>query len=476
MDDRDSLAAGDLARSFAGLRAAADGDPNPTHAQRDRWLAALETMLGEHTEALIAAIAADFGHRSAHETRLLEVLPSLEAIRFARRHLRQWMEPDPRRVARGFLPGSAHVRREPLGVVGIVVPWNYPLYLALGPLVGALAAGNRVLIKLSELVPATARLMQVLLDAAFGADELRTVLGDADVGRAFARLPFDHLLFTGSTAVGREIMRAAAENLTPVTLELGGKSPAIVADGYPLAHAAERIVLGKCLNAGQTCIAPDYALVPAASVVDFLQEAARAAASLYPDPLDGADYTAIVNDRHYARLSAWLAQAQAAGARVVPLLPGCDPDPRSRRLPPVAVVGAPEDCALMQEEIFGPVLPVVAYGALEEAIRYVARRPHPLALYCFDHDAARIERVLREVKAGGVTVNDVLYQIAQEDLPFGGLGPSGVGRYHGREGFLTFTNAKAVLHQSRWAPATLVRPPFAGAIDRLIRSLTTARR
>jgi acyl-CoA reductase-like NAD-dependent aldehyde dehydrogenase len=468
--------AGALEACFDRLRAAADADPCPTQDRRERWLAALEGVLADHAEAFATAIAADFGHRSGHETRLLEILPSLEAIRFARRHLARWMAPEPRRTSRWFLPGSASVRYEPLGVVGIVVPWNYPLYLGFAPLVAALAAGNRVLLKLSELAPCTARLLQARLAHAFDEGEVRAVLGGAGAGRAFARLPFDHLLFTGSTAVGREIMRAAAGHLTPVTLELGGKSPAIVAEGYPLAHAAERIVLGKCLNAGQTCIAPDYALVPAGALEDFLDEAERAAIVLYPNPLTSADYTAIVNRRHYDRLIGWLAEAEAAGARIVPLVPGCAPDPQSRRIPPVAVIGARPDCALMREEIFGPVLPVVACASLDEAIGYVMRRPRPLALYLFDRDEARIERVLRETKAGGVTVNDVLYHIAQEDLPFGGVGASGMGRYHGRDGFLAFSNAKAVLHQSRWAPATFLRPPYVGRVDRLIRYLTAPRR
>jgi coniferyl-aldehyde dehydrogenase len=461
-----------LAAAFACLRVAADAQPNPSRSRRDGWLASLERLVAANVEAFATAIAADFGHRSPHETRLLEVLPGLEAIRFARGHLEHWTAPEPRRVSFGFRPGSASVRYEPKGVVGIMVPWNYPLYLAVAPLAGALAAGNRVLLKLSEFAPGTAELMRSLLADTFGQDEVCAVVGDPELGRAFARLPFDHLLFTGSTAVGREVMRAAAENLTPVTLELGGKSPAIVADGYPLAHAAERIVLGKCLNAGQTCIAPDYALVPEVAVDAFLDEAIRAAGELYPSFPDSRDYTAIVNEHHFARLTGWLAEAKAAGARLVPLLPGLVPDPASRRIPPVAVLGAAETCSLVQEEVFGPVLPVVGYRSLDEAIQYVARRPRPLALYYFDHDEASIERVLAETKAGGVTINDVLFHIAQEDLPFGGIGASGMGRYHGREGFLAFSNAKAVMHQSRWSPATFLHPPYTGRVDRLIRYLT----
>jgi acyl-CoA reductase-like NAD-dependent aldehyde dehydrogenase len=467
---------GTLWECFERMRAAAKSEPYPVHARRDRQLEALAQILRAHVEDFCASIAADFGGRSSHETRLLEVLPTVEAIQFARKQLQHWMAPDRRKTSRWFLPGSASVCYEPLGVVGIMASWNYPIYLALAPLVGALAAGNRVMVKLSELAPKTGRLMQGLLADAFPHDEVRAYIGEADVGRAFAQLPFDHLLFTGSTRVGREVLKAAAANLTPVTLELGGKSPAIVADGYPLAHAAERIVLGKCLNAGQTCIAPDYALVPAGGLDAFLQEASRAAGEFYPDRLRSPDYTAIVNDRHFERLLRWLSEAKAAGARVVPLMSGLEPDAHSRRIPPVAVIGAPDDCALMREEIFGPLLPVVTYGSLDEAIGYVAGRPRPLALYYFVDDRARIEQVLKETKAGGMTINDVLFHIVQEDLPFGGVGASGMGRYHGREGFVTFSNAKAVLHQSRWAPATLMRPPYRGGVDRIIRYLTSVRR
>jgi acyl-CoA reductase-like NAD-dependent aldehyde dehydrogenase len=460
---------------LARLRLAADADPYPPYEVRDRWLAALEGLVRDHTQDFADSIAADFGHRSPHETWLLEVLPSLEGIRHARHHLKAWMAPEPRRTSRWFLPGAASVHHEPLGVVGIMVPWNYPLYLALAPLVGALAAGNRVLLKLPETAPRTAALIERLLAGSFADGEVRAVGGDTAVGRQFARLPFDHLLFTGSTAVGREVMKAAAESLTPVTLELGGKSPAIVAEGYPMAHAAQRIVLGKCLNAGQTCIAPDYALVPADRLDDFLQEASRAASQLYPDPLGSPDYTAIVNDRHYQRLMGWLTEAEAAGARTVPLIAGSAPDPKTRRIPPVAVIGAPDHCTMMREEIFGPWLPVVGYDSLPAAIGHVATRPRPLALYYFDHDRGRIEQVLTQAKAGGVTINDVIYHIAQEDLPFGGLGASGMGRYHGRDGFVTFSNAKAVLHQSHLAPAGMLRPPYRGRMDRLIRFLASVR-
>ena len=337
-----------LEATFRSLQAAARRDLFPPLAERDRRLARLEQCLLRHADSLAAAISADFGHRSTSETQLLELVPCLQAIRHAREHLPRWLAPERRAASRWFLTASASVLHQPLGVVGIIVPWNYPLFLAVSPLVGGLAAGNRVMLKLSELAPRTAEAMRAVLQDAFAADQVYAALGPADVGAAFSRLPFDHLLFTGSTAVGRLVMQAASANLTPVTLELGGKSPAIVADGYPMVHAAERIVLGKSLNAGQTCIAPDYVLVPARALDAFLTEAASAAQRLYPDVMHTADYSSIVNETHFGRLTAWLKDAQSMGARVVPLVAGCEPDPRTRRIPPTAIVGAPEHCSVMQ--------------------------------------------------------------------------------------------------------------------------------
>jgi acyl-CoA reductase-like NAD-dependent aldehyde dehydrogenase len=449
-----------LEATFRSLQAAARRDLFPPLAERDRRLARLEQCLLRHADSLAAAISADFGHRSTSETQLLELVPCLQAIRHAREHLPRWLAPERRAASRWFPTASASVLHQPLGVVGIIVPWNYPLFLAVSPLVGGLAAGNRVMLKLSELAPRTAEAMRAVLQDAFAADQVYAALGPADVGAAFSRLPFDHLLFTGSTAVGRLVMQAASANLTPVT---------IVADGYPMVHAAERIVLGKSLNAGQTCIAPDYVLVPARALDAFLTEAASAAQRLYPDVMHTADYSSIVNETHFGRLTAWLKDAQSMGARVVPLVAGCEPDPRTRRIPPTAIVGAPEHCSVMQEEIFGPLLPVVPYEALDEAIAYVAARPRPLALYYFDHEGAHVERVLHETIAGGVTINDVLMHIAQEDLPFGGVGASGMGHYHGRDGFMTFSHAKAVFRQSRINPGALLSPPYGQVFKRVVR-------
>jgi coniferyl-aldehyde dehydrogenase len=358
---------------------------------------------------------------------------------------------------------------QPLGTVGIVVPWNYPVLLAVAPLAGALAAGNRVMVKMSELAPATAALFARLVAERFAADELAVVEGGVPVAQAFVALPFDHLLYTGSTAVGRSVMRAAADNLTPVTLELGGKCPAIVGPGYPLAHAAERIVVGKTMNAGQTCIAPDYVLVPAGSERRFLEEAKRVTAACYPDLARSPDYSTIVNTRHFERLLALLEDARAKGAEIVDLAPDAAPDARTRRLPPAALLGANDAMRVMQEEIFGPLLPVVAYSSLDEAIAYVNARARPLALYVFDRDTANVERVLARTVSGGVTVNDTILHIAQEDLPFGGVGPSGMGRYHGRDGFETFSVRKAVFYQSRLNGAGLFKPPYTERVRALLK-------
>jgi len=460
-----------LRSTFALQRDAFGRAPYPDAETRDRSLSALGRLLHENIGAIAAAIAGDFGHRSHHETELLEIFPSLEAVEHARRNLRNWMKPQRRRVSLWFQPGRAEIMAQPVGVVGIVVPWNYPIYLAVGPLVGALAAGNRAMVKMSELAPATGALFEALVANYFRQDEVCVINGEVAVARAFGELPFDHLLFTGSTAVGRTVMRAAADNLTPVTLELGGKSPAILGPDYPVAAAAERILVGKCLNAGQTCIAPDYALVPEGRVREFTEAAARVVSECYPDPMRSPDYTAIVNDRHFARLAGYLDEARARGAQVRSLAPEAMPDPATRRFPPTLVNYAPDDCRLMREEIFGPILPVVPYRDLEDAIAYVNARPRPLALYYFDRDERRIARVLTSTIAGGVTINDTLLHIAQERLPFGGVGPSGMGNYHGRDGFDAFSKRKSVFRQARLNAIGLFNPPYGKRFERLMRLL-----
>jgi aldehyde dehydrogenase (NAD+)/coniferyl-aldehyde dehydrogenase len=464
------VAGGDLAATHARLREAAAGDSNPDWRRRDAWLDALERLLRENMPAIAEAIRSDFGNRSLHETQLLELFPSFEAIRHARRHLKSWMRPERRAVSMWFLPGRARVLHQPLGVVGVIVPWNYPLYLAVGPLVAALAAGNRVMVKMSEYTPATSELFARLVAKYFAADEVAVVQGDAGVAQAFARLPFGHLLFTGSTKVGYSVMRAAAENLTPVTLELGGKSPAILGPDYPLEKFAERVMVGKTMNAGQTCIAPDYVLVPAGQAREFIAAARKVVDACYPDILRTPDYSSIVGERHYRRLLGLIEDARGHGAEVVPLA-SAEPDAATRRIPPVALLNVGADMQAMQEEIFGPILPVVGYRDLDEAIRYVNARPNPLALYYFDHDRGRIDHVLERTLSGGVTINDTLLHIAQDSLPFGGVGESGKGHYHGFEGFEAFSKKKAVFFQSRANGMGLLKPPYGKVFERMVKLL-----
>lgn len=415
------------------------------------------------------AISRDFGHRSAHETDLLEVFPSLSGIAHALSHGRRWMRGERRATGKWFLPAGSRVTPQPLGVAGIIVPWNYPLYLAVGPLTAALVAGNRAMLKLSEFTPAFGALFEALAANHFAADEVAVVNGDAKLAAEFSSLPFDHLLFTGSTSVGRHVMRAAAENLTPVTLELGGKSPAIVAPGYPVARAASRILLGKCLNAGQTCIAPDYVLVPAGTEQAFIEAAKACVARMYPQILSTPDYSSIVSARHFERLAGYAEEAKAQGATLHPLAAHAEaPDPASRRMPPVILTGVKDGMRVMQDEIFGPLLPVVGYADPGAAIAYVNARPRPLALYLFDNDQSRIDEVLARTTAGGVTINDTLLHIAQESLPFGGVGPSGMGQYHGVEGFLTFSKMKPVFRQSRFNGVSLFNPPYGPRTAKMI--------
>ena len=460
-----------LDAAFARIRQASRADLLVPLAERRRRLDALEALLRDNIDALCAAGSADFGQRSQHETRLLEIFPSIEGIRHTRRHLTRWSKPQRRSVSLWFQPGRAEVRPQPLGCIGIVTPWNYPIYLAIGPLTAAFAAGNRALVKMSEFTPSTATVLAELARRYFTADELAIVEGDMAVAEAFTRLPFDHLLFTGSTAVGRHVMRAAADTLKPVTMELGGKSPAIIAPDYPLEKAAARILTGKCLNAGQTCIAPDYVFVPAGQEEAFCLAARRIVAKSYPDIARNSDYTSIVNERHYQRLSGYLEDAKTRGATLVPLAE-CPPDGANRRcLPPTLILGANDDMLIMQNEIFGPLLPVFTYDRLDDALAFINRRDRPLALYLFDNDRQRIRDVLDHTVAGGVTINDTILHIAQENLPFGGVGPSGMGHYHGHEGFLTFSKLKPVFYQARINTIGLFNPPYGKLFERLLKVL-----
>ncbi len=457
--------------ALAAARRGFESDRMPSANSRRQALTKLEQMLVANSAAIADAIREDFGNRSKHETSLLEIFPALGAIRDARKHLKSWMKPKRSWASLWFLPARNEIRPQPLGVVGIIVPWNYPVLLAVSPLAGALAAGNRVLIKMSELTPRTSALFARLVAENFPADQVAVITGGADVAQEFSRLPFDHLLFTGSTAVGRQVMKAAAEHLTPVTLELGGKSPAIIGPECRIDEAADKILFGKCLNAGQTCIAPDYVLLPRAQEQAFAQAAQRSVAKLYPTLAKNPDYTGIINARHFNRLMETLQDAAARGASILPISPAGESLDGSGKIAPTLVANVNGDMRIMQDEIFGPLLPLVPYDSLDEAIRYVNARPRPLALYYFGNFDDHVQRVLNETIAGGVSVNETIMHISQETLPFGGVGPSGMGAYHGRHGFETFSKMKPIFHQSPLNGIGLFKPPFGKRFESLIKIL-----
>ncbi len=442
----------------------------PPLAERKADIKKLRDAVVRETGGIASAISADFGNRSRHETLLADVWPVIASARHTLRHLSSWMKP--KGVAPGLelLPGRARVLYQPLGVVGIISPWNYPFNLAAVPLIAALAAGNRVMLKPSELTPRTSDFLAGFLSKLFPVEKVATVLGGPEMGAAFAALPFDHLFYTGSTAVGRRVMLAAAENLTPVTLELGGKSPCIVAQDAALPAAAESIASGKLLNAGQTCVAPDYALVPEARREEFLGLLQDAVKKLYPSLRRNRDYTAIVNERHYARIARYIEEARQRGVRILEINPLNEPLPaEERKIAPTLLIDPPDDLALMREEIFGPVLPIKSYGSLEEAISYVNSQPRPLALYYFGTGKANRDDVLSRTVSGGVSINDTLTHFAAESLPFGGVGASGMGAYHGEYGFQTFSHRKGVFLQSRFSGARFLRPPFGRVADGMLK-------
>ncbi len=451
-----------LEDTFIGQRSAFAAQPYPSATQRRAWMTLLERVLLDHADAICESISADFGHRSAFETRMVELVPSVFALRYAHRHVTQWMKPQRRSVSIWFQPGRAEVLYQPLGVVGIIVPWNYPLYLTIGPLAAALAAGNRVMLKLSEHTPQFSDLFARIIEKTFQSDLIRVVNGDQRVGRAFTALPFDHLLFTGSGVVARDVLSSAARHLTPVTLELGGKSPALITPSFDLSRAARQIIFGKLINAGQTCVAPDYVLAPQGALPAFT-EALRKEARLMYGVRTAEDYTSIVNARQYSRLERLLQDAQQLGARTVPLLDSV-PNGSSRYFPPLLLLDPTRDMQIMHEEIFGPILPIIGYTSLDAAIGYINAHARPLALYLFDDDERRRGALLTQVSSGGVTINDTMLHVVQDDLPFGGVGASGMGRYHAVEGFRTFSQARSVFRQSRFSMTSLMYPPYGGRL------------
>lgn len=456
-----------LSRLLAAQRAAYRREGAPSLADRRADLSKFRTALIANRSKIEAAIDNDFGHRSRHETSIMEIAGLVGGIDYLSKNLRRMMRPEKRHVAIHMRTGSARVEYQPLGVVGVMAPWNYPVVLALMPVVTAMAAGNRVMLKPSEFTPMINALIEEMLGSLFPTDQVAVVNGDAAVGGAFSALPFDHLIFTGSTAVGRKVMKAASENLVPVTLELGGKSPVVIEKGHPLDHASAGIVFGKLVSGGQTCIAPDYALVHEDDITAFLTSYDAAVVAAYPDGPSGQDYTWVVNDRHLARLNGLLEDARAKGATVREVgRAGQNAHPRAMR--PTVVLGVTDDMTIAHEEIFGPILPVFSYRTIEEAISFIDARPRPLALYYYGHDKAGQRRVLDGTTSGNVTINGTIMHIAQDDLPFGGVGASGIGAYHGIEGFRRLSHAKGIYTQGRWNSTTLLRAPFGKMAERIL--------
>jgi coniferyl-aldehyde dehydrogenase len=444
----------------------------PDHTKRVAALRSLEAAVLDCKDEIVRAANEDFGGRARQETLLLELAPLVDAIRHTRKHLAAWMKP--RRVSAGihFFPARARIIYQPLGVVGILGAWNYQTFLSLSPLVDAIAAGNHAMVKPSELVPRSAEVLQKMIAAIFPSDYIAVVNGDAQLAAEFTSLPFNHLLFTGSTRVGKLVMKAASDNLTPVTLELGGKCPAIVHQDFPLRTAVERILTGKLYNAGQTCLAPDYVFVHESQRDEFVKLASEVAQQLYPKWSGNPDYTHIVSVQHFERLNACVREAVTRGAKPVPL--GSQEAPTSttdRLFTPVVLLDTNDSMQVMREEIFGPILPVLMYRELTEALEYVNAHERPLALYYFDRNAGRIDQVLQNTISGGVTINDVIYHIAQNNLPFGGVGASGMGHYRGRAGFETFSKTKSVFLQSHFSTLKFLRPPYSPLTNRVIRFL-----
>ena len=457
-----------LVDAFHAAYARSREEHAPTLEARCDRLARLRAVVADNEARFRDAISADFGHRSAVETTIAEALFLYVEIRHATKHLKKWMAPRRIQTALQFLPGKNRLIPQPLGVVGIIAPWNYPLQLTLAPAVGALAAGNRVLIKPSELTPHFAALLKEIVAQKFDATELLVTGIEEETAKAFAALPFDHLIFTGSTRVGRLVAEAAGRNLTPVTLELGGKSPVIVDRTADLNEAAERIAYAKLLNAGQTCIAPDYAFVPEESLQAFAEKVRMHMRRMFGTEPNNKDYTSIISDRHYARLESLVADATAKGAKILQPAKADDPNWRARRkFPPTIVTGATPEMSLMQEEIFGPVLPVMSYRDKSEPLAFVNSGDRPLALYWFGRDSAARDEVLTRTVSGGVTINDCLFHFTQVNQPMGGVGASGSGAYHGEWGFNNLSKLKPVFYRSVLNRFADLYPPYGAKIARL---------
>ncbi len=431
--------------------------PYPSLDERRERLRALERILLENADAIADAINEDFGHRCVEESKMLELFTCVDGIRHTLKKLPRWMKPQRRHVSVLFATGSNRLIPQPKGVVGVVSPWNYPLFLTVSPLTSILAAGNRAMIKMASNSQNLCRLLAEEFRAAFAEDTVAVLPGVR--AQDFSTLPFDHLIFTGSADAGRTVMRTAAENLTPVTLELGGKSPTIVCDDFDVDEAASRILYAKFVNAGQTCLAPDYLFLPEGAVDRFVAAAQKLLPHRYPDPNDSS-YTSVIDEKSYRRLRATLDDAAEKGAKIVSLVPGATFNDELRKIPPYLVLDATDEMTILQEEIFGPLLPVKTYQSLDEVIAYVNAKDRPLGFYVFTNDKAREEKLLYGTVSGGVTINNCMMHVAQHDLPFGGVGASGMGQYHGWEGFVEFSKLRPVFKNPRLSLLHMFYPPY----------------
>jgi coniferyl-aldehyde dehydrogenase len=446
-----------------------------SYAERIDALDALLAAILHHKMDLVEAMSEDYGHRAPQESLLMEMFPVVDEIRYMKRNLKRWMRPERVRTTLQLWPSRTSVFKQPLGVVGIMGAWNYPLYLTLLPLVDVLSAGNHAMIKPSELAPRTAELIQQMLAGIFPPEYVSVILGGTEAASLFSSLPFDHLLFTGSSRVGKLVMRAASENLTPVTLELGGKSPALVHESFPMSLAADRICSAKFWNAGQTCVAPDYAMVPEARLDEFLDAARAVTARRLPNPATTPDYTRMIDRSHWDRMAALVEDARCKGAQIYQIGAATETgNTEDRMFPPTLVTNVNDRMRIMQEEIFGPVLPILTYPSIDTAIQYINQHAHPLALYYFDHSRSRVRHILERTTSGGATINDCIFHLSESNLPFGGVGASGMGAYHGLDGLNTFSHRKGVLAMDRavsWSMARFLKPPYTRWSDRILRFL-----
>jgi len=432
-------------------------------------------VIKKNEERLVDAMSADFGHRSHHQSRFTDIASSIGPLRHAQKNLKRWRKSEKRSAMfpLSLLGAKARVDYQPLGVVGVISPWNFPVNLTFTPLAGVLSAGNRCMIKPSEYTPETSKAMAEAISEEFDIEEIAVVLGGPETGASFSGLPFDHLLFTGATSIAKHVLSAASENLVPVTLELGGKSPVIVGESANMDATAGAIMAGKMMNAGQICLAPDYVFLPKTRVQEFVESSKKAVSKMFPTLLDNPDYTSVINDRHFDRISSYIDEAKQKGVEVVEINPANE-DFRQQphnKIPPTLIIDPPEELQVMQDEIFGPVMPIKSYDQVEETISYVNDRPRPLGLYYFGSNSKEESDVLNRTTSGGVTVNDVVMHVAQEDLPFGGVGPSGMGSYHGEDGFKRFSHAKAIYTQTKLgAVLEALRPPYGDSILKMAKS------